>query len=97
MHKRHFEFHQPTPSSIWEVNNIPDGAKHAVITHIETDSGEILQPDSQLRAPYGIQLSFGVRDVSGTAYGDYYTDDIVINGNGGVINVTINQNNDPRV
>ena len=95
MHKKHGEFTQNTPSSTWEVNNIPEGAKQSVVTYIETTEGEILQPDDQKRAPYGIQLSFGVREVSGTAYYDYLAtdEDVTINGNGGTINVTINQNN----
>lgn len=94
MHQKHWEFKQETPRSMWEVNNIPDGAKDAVITHIETDVGEILQPESQMRSPYGIQLSFGVRDISGTAHGVYFDgEEITINGNGATMNITINQNN----
>lgn len=95
MHQKHWTFAQTNPATTWEVNNIPDGATGAVITHIETSEGVILQPDNQVKAPYGLQLSFGVEAVDGIAYGDYYTEDndVVVNGNGGVINVTINQHN----
>lgn len=93
MHQEQWNFKQDTPSAMWEVNNVPANAKNAVITHVETTEGQILQPDNQMRAPYGLQLSFGVESVSGVAYGVYYTDDVVINGNGGTINVTINQHN----
>lgn len=96
MNQQYWTFSQETPATTWEVNNIPENAVGAVITHIETNEGVILQPDNQMKAPYGIQLSFGVEAVIGTAYGQYFTDDIVIEGNGGVINVTINQTN-PRV
>lgn len=95
MHQRHWTFEQTVPASTWNVNNVPAGAQGAVITHIITNTGQILQPDNQLVSPDGLQLSFGVEAVAGTAYGDYYvtTEDVVINGDGGVINVTINQNN----
>ena len=100
MHQKHWTFTQPesNPSSTWEVNNIPDDAEGAVITHIITTNGQILQPENQIIAPYGLQLSFGVQDVAGVAYGNYFAkDEIVVSGDGGVINVTINQNNNPRV
>ena len=93
MHQHQWKFVQDIPMAMWEVNNIPANAKNAVITHVETSEGQILQPDNQMRAPYGIQLSFGVESVTGTAFGIYYTDDVIINGNGGTINVTINQHN----
>ncbi len=97
MHYKHWTFLQSTPLSTWIVNNIPEGAKGAVITHIIADGGQILQPDNQIVSTDGLQLSFGVENVSGTAYGNYYLDhddkEIIVNGNGGTINVTINQNN----
>lgn len=96
MHQQFWTFEQDTASTTWNVNNIPDGAVEPVITHIKTVDGQILQPDNQLVAPDGLQLSFGVEPQAGIAYGTYFTDDVVINGNGGVINVTINQTN-PRV
>lgn len=95
MHQKHWTFTQAVPSSTWDINNIPEGAKGAVITHIIADDGQILQPDNQVISPDGLQISFGVEAVSGTAYGDYYVDNenVVVNGNGGTINVTINQHN----
>jgi hypothetical protein len=98
MHQRHWKFTQETATSSWEVNNVPSGAVGAVITHIETSDGQILQPDNQIKAPYGIQLSFGVQAVSGVAYGDYYVEEqdggtTTVTGDGGIINVTVHQNN----
>lgn len=95
MIQKHWTFTQTTPATTWIVDNIPDGATGAVITHIIADGGQILQPDNQLVSPDGLQLSFGVEAVAGMAYGDYYVEsnDVVVNGNGGMINVTINQNN----
>ena len=95
MHQKHWTFTQQTAYTTWNVNNIPSGATGSVITHIIADNGQILQPDNQVIAPDGLQLSFGVEAVSGVAYGTYYTEDedLVISGNGGTINVTINQNN----
>lgn len=87
MHQKHWTFEQAAPATTWVVNNIPEGAQGAVITHIITDGGQILQPDNQLVSPDGLQLSFGVEAVAGKAYGDYYTEDdtTIINGNGGSI------------
>lgn len=97
MHQKHWKFTQPSPATTWEVNNIPDGSTGAVITHIETSEGVILQPDNQIKAPYGIQLSFGVQAVSGIAYGEYYTEDsegeVVVSGSGGSIVFNVTQNN----
>lgn len=92
MHQKHWTFTQTNPATAWEVNNIPDGATGAVITHIEADDGQILQPDNQIKAPYGIQLSFGVEAVSGTAYGTYYTDEdsTVVEHDGNVVNIYMN-------
>ena len=93
MHVKHEDdFVQNTAASVWEVNNIPEGAARAVVTYIETFEGEILQPDSQMRAPYGIQLSFGVREVSGTAYYDYWAEDssTVVEHDGNVVNIYMN-------
>lgn len=98
MHQKHWKFPQVTASNTWEVNNIPEGALGAVITHVEADDGQILQPENQIRTPYGLQLSFGVQAVSGVAYGDYYTEDdtggsTTVTGEGGVVNVTVHQYN----
>lgn len=92
MHQKHWKFTQTTAATTWEINNIPDGATGAVITHIEADDGQILQPDNQIKAPYGIQLSFGVAPVSGVAYGTYYTDDdsTVVEHDGNVVNIYMN-------
>lgn len=103
MHQKHWTFTQDTPATVWVVNNIPEGAKGAVITHVIADGGQVLQPDNQLISPDGLQLSFGVEAVSGTAYGDYYLEEqdhestTTVSGDGGVINVTVHQNNNPRV
>lgn len=99
MHQKHWTFAQSEAASTWQVNNIPEGATGAVITHIEADDGQILQPDNQIKAPYGLQLSFGVQAVAGTAYGEYYVEETqhdsttTVSGDGGVINVTVHQNN----
>lgn len=93
--KREHKFEQPDAASLWEVNNIPSDAVRSVVTYVETNEGEILQPDDQVRAPYGIQLSFGVRQVSGTAYFDYWVeeeDTTVVSSDGNVVNITVNQN-----
>lgn len=91
MHQLHWKFPQKTPSSTWEVNNIPDGAEGAVITHIITDDGRVLQPENQVHAPYGLQISFGVQEVSGIAYGDYYLkDETHVEQAGNVVNITMN-------
>lgn len=98
MHQKHWTFSQEQAATTWEVNNIPEGATGAVITHIIADDGQILQPDNQIIAPYGIQLSFGVEEVSGVAYGDYYiegSDTTTVEHDGNTVNITINQN--PRV
>jgi hypothetical protein len=94
MHQKHWTFTQTTASSTWDIDNIPEGAEGAVITHVITDDGQILQPENQLIAPYGLQLSFGVTAVSGTAYGDYYTesDTTTVETDGNIVNITINQN-----
>ncbi len=99
MHQKHFTFTQATPNDTWEVNNVPAGAVGAVITHIEATDGQILQPDNQMKAPYGLQLSFGVQQVAGVAYGVYYVDGdetVTVTGDGGTINVHVTQHNNPR-
>ncbi len=99
MHYKHWTFTQTTPAMTWVVNNIPEDAKGAVITHIIADGGQILQPDNQTIAPYGLDISFGVEAIAGTAYGTYYLEEeeeqqeVVLNGNGGSISVVINQHN----
>lgn len=94
MHQKNWTFTQNEALTTWEVNNIPENAKGAVITHIEANDGQILQPDNQMKAPYGLQLSFGVEAVAGTAYGTYYVDDdsVSVEHDGNVVNITINQN-----
>ncbi len=91
MHQKHWTFTQETPATTWDVNNVPSGANGAVITHIIADGGQILQPDNQLVSPDGLQLSFGVEAVSGTAYGDYYVDDeVVVEHGGNTVHITMN-------
>ena len=98
MHYKHWTFEQTTPATLWAINNVPTGAEGAVITHIITNTGQILQPDNQTVAPYGLDLSFGVEAIAGIAYGNYYLEEeeqqeVVVNGNGGSISVVINQHN----
>lgn len=98
MHQKHWTFKQEVAASTWNINNVPEGANGAVITHIISDGGLILQPDNQLISPDGLQISFGVEAVAGTAYGDYYIEDAsddhtVISGDGGIVNITVHQNN----
>lgn len=93
MHQKHWKFLQTTPSSTWLITNVPLGAEGPVITHIETDDGVILQPEQQRRVGGDIELLFGVQDIKGTAYGQYYTeeDSMSITTPGGIVNVTVNQ------
>lgn len=95
--QRHWTFDQTVAATTWDVDNVPDGAIGAAITHVITDGGQILQPDNQSVAPYGLQLSFGVTAVAGTAYGSYYIDvtdqTTTIDGTNGIVNVTVNQYN----
>lgn len=102
MYLKVFKFEQTSPSHTWEINNIPEGAVDPVITHIETNGGFIIQPEHQIKAPYGLQLSFGVESFAGVAYGTYIVesidngdDNIVIDG-GGVVNITINNAGDTQ-
>jgi hypothetical protein len=97
MHQKHWTFTQNEAATTWEINNVPANANGAVITHIESIDGQILQPDNQLKAPYGLQLSFGVEAVAGTAYGTYYVDDedMHVEYDGNVVNITINQHPRP--
>lgn len=74
MDSKHWTFEQETPSSTWIVNNIPENAKGAVITHVIDGDGLTVLPKSQVMSNDGIELSFGVKGVSGTAYGNYYFD-----------------------
>lgn len=101
MIQKFWEFAQPTESTTWNVNNVPENSVRAVITHVVTSDGQVLQPDSQLISPNGLQLSFGVTPISGVAYGEYFLDsdgdgvpdssehNIVTDGS--VVNITINQ------
>jgi len=100
MHYKHWTFNQEAASTVWEINNIPEGAEGAVITHVITDDGQVLQPENQTIAPYGLDLSFGVKAIAGTAYGTYHMggeskeqQDLVLHGNGGSISFVINQHN----
>lgn len=98
MHQKHWKFVQETPSSTWLITNVPSGAEGSVVTHIETDDGVILQPEQQRRVDGYIELLFGVQEITGTAYGQYYLeeDTTVVSGPGGVVNVTINQHTQPQ-
>lgn len=98
MHLRHWTFEQTTAATEWQIDNIPDGADGAVITHVITNDGRILQPENQVIAPYGLQLSFGVTAVAGTAYGNYYdsSNTTTVESDGNTVNVTVNQYNHPQ-
>lgn len=96
MIEKHWKFEQVAESTTWNVNNVPEGADGAHITHIKTNDGRILKDFGQVVSPDGLQLSFGVEAESGTAYGTYYViedDHTVIAGDGGVVNITVHQNN----
>lgn len=94
MIQRYWTFKQDIADTSWNIDNIPEDAQGAVITHVESDDGQILQPDNQLKTSDGLMLSFGVEPVSGIAYGQYFTEseNLNISGDGGVVNITINQN-----
>ena len=94
MNQKYWTFKQDAADTSWNIDNVPDNAKGAVITHIESDDGQILQPDNQMKTEGGLMLSFGVEPVSGTAYGQYFIDseNVNVSGDGGVVNITINQN-----
>jgi len=89
--QHHWSFIQSTPSNTWEVDNVPEGAMGMHIDHVEQTDGQLVNPDRQLLAPYGIQLDFGIHAVAGVAYGSYYTESPqpteVVQGEGGVINI----------
>lgn len=93
MIEKHWKFEQVAESTTWNVNNVPEGADGAHITHIKTNDGRILRDFGQVVSPDGLQLSFGVEAESGVAYGTYYIDgetDTVIDQAGNVVNITMN-------
>lgn len=87
----HWSFVQSNASNMWEVDNVPEDAMGVHINHIQQTNGEIIMPDRQLLAPYGIELHFGIHQVAGVAYGSYYKEvdntTEVVQGEGGVINI----------
>jgi hypothetical protein len=95
----YWTFEQTEAATMWEVNNVPEGALHPAITEVFATGGYIIQPDSQLVAPYGLQLVFGVTPVSGIAMGKYYLDetttDITSSANNVSITITQNGGTDP--
>ena len=72
MKQMHWTFEQETVASTWEIANVPEGAIGAVITHVISTTGLITSPDHQVIAPYGLEISFGVQGMLGTAYGTYF-------------------------
>lgn len=102
MHPHAWSFKKDTAASTWIIDNVPEGAHSAAITHVITDGGQILQPDQQMISPDGLELSFGVQEVKGTAYGTYFLEEEEAShtahephhATAGVINVT--QNNYPK-
>lgn len=70
----YWTFTQDVESTVWDIDNVPEGALHYSITEVFAEGGSIIQPDSQVKAPYGLQLVFGVTPVSGYAMGKYYKD-----------------------
>lgn len=101
MIQKYWSFEQTTASTVWNINNVPAASTSAVITHVITDTGQILQPESQLKAPDGLQLSFGVTPKKGIAYGAYFVDadgdgipdeeTQTITTGAKVVNITVNQ------
>jgi len=95
----YFEFEQTTPATTWDINfeslGIPGTAKYASVEKVFATGGEIIDLDSQLVAPDGLQLSFGVIPVAGKAIGKYYLESggtVVTDSAGNVVNITVTQN-----
>lgn len=92
----YWQFEQTTAATTWNINNVPEGAIRPSITEVFADGGQIIQPDSQLVSPDGLQLSFGVTPVAGMAMGKYYkeVDDsqVVQDGAGNNVTITVTQN-----
>lgn len=86
---------QINSTPIWVVDNLPEGARKARPLAVYDAAGNSLEIDSWEYQDGVLRVSFGIDPVVGELGYEYQTegDDIVINGNGGVINVTINQNN----
>lgn len=96
----YFEYEKTVASNTWNINfsdlKIPDDALYASVTEVFATGGEIIQLDSQLVAPDGLQLSFGVTSVSGKAIGKYYLESndqtVVTDSAGNMVNITVTQN-----
>lgn len=73
--ERHWRFQQESPTSTWQINNIPADAEGAYITHVKTNEGRTLKEFGHVDAPYGIELSFGIDSFAGVAYGTYYIEE----------------------
>lgn len=96
---RTWTFTQTEPATVWNIANVPEGALYPSITEVFAEGGEIIQPDSQLVSPDGLQLSFGVQAKSGTAVGKYYVEqqavpdpEIIQDGAGNNVTITVTQN-----
>lgn len=90
--ERYWEFHQAEPATSWDIDNVPEGAIHPAVDRVELVGGEIVSPESQTVAPYGLQLSFGVTPEAGVAVGKYFVeaeDDTTQTISSGANNVTI--------
>lgn len=88
------------PSSLWEVSIFPVGAIKVRPLAVYDENGNSHTWDSWEFQDGVLRVSFGVDPVMGELEYEYQVegeDPVVIEGNGGVINVTINQNNTPRV
>lgn len=96
----YWEFTQSTPAMTWNISTsdvgVPSAALHVSITEVFATGGTIIQPDSQLVSPDGLQLSFGVTEVSGTAVGKYYLEvpgsSVITDAYGNTVNITVTQN-----
>lgn len=86
---------QGVAASIWEVTNLPEGATKGRPLAAYDVNGNSIEIDSWEYSGGTLQVSFGIDPVAGELEYEYQVmgDDVIINGNGGVINVTINQNN----
>lgn len=90
---------QEVAASIWEVTDLPDGAVKGRPLGVYDSNGNSHEIDSWEFQDGILRVSFGIDPVTGELEYEYQVegdDSVIVEGNGGTINVTINQNN-PRV
>lgn len=90
-------YKQVEPEVVWAVT-LPEGAVKGRPLAAYGDDGNSKEIDSWALEDNILYVNFGIDPVNGELEYEYQVEDdsIVIEGNGGIINVTINQNN-PRV